>query len=141
VAETVERKRTGRVSPKTSGTPRRKAASRPPAGGRPVRRRARKAADQRLALALELQALRLAAEDCVEHYLRRIRTRFCGVVDRLETEGTAGGRVAGRPDKRIGAALDRLHALKLKPQKGRAKDLARIIEFLDELERLLPAGS
>jgi hypothetical protein len=108
---------------------------------KPARRRERKAADQRLALALELQALRIAADDCVEHYLRRIRARLSEVVDRLEAEGGSGARLSGRLDKRVGSALDRLHALKLKPEKGRAKDLARIVEFLDELERLVPEGS
>jgi hypothetical protein len=118
------------------------ALKRPPVAGKTVRRsERRRVADQRLVLALELQALRIAAEDSVESYLRRVQAKLNDLVGRLESEAGSDARAAQRRDKAVASALERVRALRLKPSKGRSKDLSHIAELLNELDGLLPTAN
>ncbi|MGE5235841.1 MAG: hypothetical protein ACM3O7_05815 [Acidobacteriota bacterium] len=94
-----------------------------------------------MALALELQVLRRAVEESVEHLLDRLRGRLGSLVNGLENGATDDRRTARPREKRIAAALARVRALKLKPRKGRVKDLARVGDLLDKLDVLLHGDS
>jgi hypothetical protein len=92
----------------------------------------------RQSLVIELHTLRLQAQDAVEQYTLRVNAQLAEVLRLAEGEGTAGEKPRRLPAKLAAAMLARLRDVKLKPKKGRAKDLVRIQELVEELALQLP---
>jgi hypothetical protein len=92
----------------------------------------------RQSLVIELHTLRLQAQDAVEQYTLRVNAQLAEVLRIAEGEGAAGEKPRRLPAKLAAAMLARLRDVKLKPKKGRGKDLVRIQELVEELVGQLP---
>lgn len=92
----------------------------------------------RRALAIELHTLRLQAQDAVNQYSLRINGRIAEILAAVEGEAAAGEKARRLPAKAAAAVLAELRLVKVKPHKGRAKDLVRIQELVEALAFLLP---
>jgi hypothetical protein len=93
----------------------------PPEPANPTRR-------QQLAreLGLEVHALRAALEESLQSFGLRLQGELAAV-SRCLDEGVRGEVGSSLPSsKALGVMLGELRGLKLKPRKGRVKDLARI---------------
>ena len=103
-------------------------------GARPAKR----GDELRQSLVIELHTLRLQAQDAVEQYTLRVNAQLAEVLRLAEGEGTAGEKPRRLPAKLAAAMLAQLRDVRLKPKKGRAKDLVRIQELVEELVGQLP---
>ena len=99
---------------------------------------AKRGDELRQSLVIELHTLRLQAQDAVEQYTLRVNAQLAEVLRLAEGEGAAGEKPRRLPAKLAAAMLAQLRDLKLKPKKGRAKDLVRIQELVEELVGQLP---
>ena len=89
---------------------------------------------------LEIHALRVALDDALQTFGARVQGNLAGAARRLE-EAALGESEAPLPSARaLGGLLRDLRAVKLKPRKGRAKDLNRIDRVADELAELAGDG-
>ena len=101
-----------------------------PGGGRPS-----PAAD----LAGEVAQLRLLLQEVSEAVFSRLDAEAAAVLTALDEKAVPGDAPALPPAERIRALRDVVADLKVKPRKGRVKDLGRIEEVLKVLAaRLLP---
>jgi len=89
-------------------------------------------------LLVEVKALRTALDESVEQF----RIKLGGQIAQLEAvlDGTAvAGARPTKPDAKTAAAmLKQVRALKIKPKKGRTKDLTRLSDLIDDLAGMLP---
>ncbi len=86
----------------------------------------------------ELTALRGVTAEIVEHVRLELEGGLIEV--RRTVKSDAQGRAAKIPVRNLEAALKRVRALRVKPEKGRLKDLRRLAALLDELDELLTGG-
>ncbi len=85
--------------------------------------------------------LRAVLREALDHYAAAVDGGLGGVLALLEggTVGSQAPRVPPARDSQEALAL--LRGLKLKPEKGRVKDLARIEKAARELAALVDGGS
>ncbi len=88
-------------------------------------------------LAREVQGLRVALRETLEQYTARVDGDLAAVLARLEGDG-ASPMVPPTATSR--EALGRIGTTKLKPEKGRAKDLARLQKLTEDIAALIDAG-
>jgi hypothetical protein len=91
------------------------------------------------ALASELRGLRATLDEAVRQFHVRTASHLADVERAVAGSGPAGARAARPGPKAQAAMLAEVRALKVKPRKGRLKDLARIAELIEELLGHLPA--
>jgi hypothetical protein len=102
----------------------------------------RKRTDLAKEVATELKSLRSALDEMMEHYRLRAAAQINELLQAVEGEATVNGSAAKLPAATVSQRqLELLREAKLKPQKGRAKDFARLDDLLEELVALLPAES
>ena len=88
-------------------------------------------------LARDIHELRSAARRIADLVAARVDGRLAGMERALAGRGH-GGRFAAVPSRDILDAVERaLRAVKVKPEKGRVKDLVRLRRFCDALAELL----
>ncbi len=89
-------------------------------------------------LAAEIQGLRPVLKDIIEIYKSRVDGQLAGLCEVFQEAGSAEN---GLPPAKIEARMiEAVRALKVKPRKGRVKDLARIEELANKLWALMPPG-
>ena len=81
----------------------------------------------------ELQGLQASWKDILERYTLNIRSRFAEVATAVAGPATEGETHVPLSKKRLDFMLLEVRTVKLKPDKGRGKDLARIEKALDDL--------
>jgi hypothetical protein len=91
------------------------------------------------ALASELRELRATLDETVRQFHVRAASRLADVERAVAGSGPAGARTTRPRPKARAAMLAEVRALKVKPRKGRLKDLARIAELIEELLGHLPS--
>jgi len=85
----------------------------------------------------EIQALRGVFSDILEIYRSRVDGQLAGLSEAFreaEREGTPP------PERALKAMLETIRSLKVKPRKGRGKDLARVEALAECLWEILPPG-
>jgi hypothetical protein len=87
-------------------------------------------------LAAELRELRGIAARMVENYASRIDSRLARVERFASRRGRNGRYLTAPPARVLRRMLKQLRALKVKEDRGRPKDLARLRDLVDDLERL-----
>lgn len=87
--------------------------------------------------AQEIQALRGVFSDILEIYRSRVDGQLAGLAEAFREAGQDGNPPPARACKAI---LEQIRALKVKPRKGRGKDLARVEALAECLWELLPPG-
>lgn len=87
-------------------------------------------------LVAELQVLRGTAARIVENYASRVDSRLARLERFAARRGRNGRYLTAPPAKVLTRMLRRLRALDVKEGKGRPKDLVRLRDIVDELERL-----
>ena len=90
-------------------------------------------------LADEVEALRATCREAVQAYELRVGAQLAAAVDVLRA--AAGGKTKFPSQARLAESLSAVRAVKLKPKKGRVKDLARLQQLAEELSGLLGEGS
>jgi hypothetical protein len=89
-------------------------------------------------LAVELRALRATLDEVVRQFHVRIGGQLAAVQRAIAGSGVAAAR-AVRPRAKVRAAMLReVRALKVKPRKGRTKDVVRLANLIEELFSQLP---
>jgi hypothetical protein len=81
-------------------------------------------------LAREIRGLREVLRETLEHYTARVDGELAAVLSRLEGEGARPLVPRSAVSRRI---LERMGEVRLKPEKGRAKDLVRIQKLVADL--------
>jgi hypothetical protein len=88
-------------------------------------------------LVLELKALRSLVDEVVSHYGLNVKARIDEILHVIEvTGGPEGSRKPADPETFRKLAL-KAKRVKVKPQKGRAKDLRRIQDLVDGMCEVL----
>ncbi len=87
----------------------------------------------------ELHALRSAIDVIIDHYVMNVKARVEEMLRTLEGKDIIGEDQPNPDTKTIEKMLVKIRDLKVKPKKGRLKDLKRIEALLEELSRLFPA--
>ena len=109
---------------------------------RAKRRPRRPSAEETLVRLLEqLQITKAAAQDVVEQLSLRLTSQLAEVSRRLELGARSDGPPPAIPAKRASAMLAVLRKLRLKPRKGRVKDLERIEQAVEKLLALTASKS
>ena len=111
------------------------------ARGTPRPRSGRSRDDRREEILAELHALRATLDEVVAQFRVRAGGQLAEVERGVKGSGPSGTKVA-RPTVRVTEEmLRRVRSLRVKPRKGRVKDIVRLAELIDELVGLLPPGS
>jgi len=87
-----------------------------------------------------LHAVRADLETCLEQYNLRIQARMAEIVRVLERREPSDSATPLPAPAALGAMLKRIEDLKLKPAKGRGKDLKRIDDLVAMLLDLVKPG-
>ncbi len=121
----------------------RKAAEPAPKGKAKAADAARTSADGRrrklgLAAAEELQATRGLLREAGEAVLVRLDAELAAMASYLRGEELEGERPRLPSPRTLAAMVEACRALKVKPKKGRVKDLARIEALLKALSAMMP---
>ena len=87
-------------------------------------------------LAAELRELRGTAARIVENYASRVDSRLARLERFASRRGRNGRYLTAPPAKVLTRMLRQLRSLKVKEDRGRPKDLARVRKLVDELEHL-----
>jgi hypothetical protein len=87
----------------------------------------------------ELYALRSTIDVIIDHYGMNVKARVEEMLRTLEGKEVIGEDQPNPDKKAIEKMLLKVRDLKVKPKKGRLKDLKRIGVLLDELSKLFPA--
>ncbi len=89
-------------------------------------------------LAVELRALRATLDEVVKQFHVRIGSELAAVERAVAGTGVAAARAARPRAKMRAAMLREVRALKVKPRKGRTKDVIRLARLIEELFSQLP---
>jgi hypothetical protein len=89
-------------------------------------------------LASELRALHATLNEVVKQFHVRIGGQLAAVERAVAGTGAAAARAVRPPAKARAAMLREVRALKVKPHKGRTKDVVRLAELIGELFGQLP---
>ena len=90
-------------------------------------------------LVREVKYLRSIAKDVVDRYSLRINARLADIARIVDSPDTKKPGVRKPNDKVICEMLSCIRSLKVKPKKGRVKDLARIEDITKKLNDLMPS--
>ena len=82
----------------------------------------------------ELAALRGITADVLENVRLELEAALADLERQIENQGKGREKILVRD---LEAALDRIHALRVRPAKGRPKDVRRLADLLADLDRLL----
>ncbi len=92
-------------------------------------------------VAQELHKLRPVMREIGGSLLDRLDGQLAGLALYLEGQSLPLERTPLPPGRTLAAMLAAVKALKIKPKKGRAKDLARIEALLESLTAKMPPGA
>jgi hypothetical protein len=84
-------------------------------------------------LVRELKALRSLVDEVVNHYGLNVKARIDEVLHVIESGGGPEGSRKREDPETLGKLVLKARRVKVKPQKGRAKDLKRIQDLVDGL--------
>ena len=90
--------------------------------------------DSRKAMDIELNRLRSLFREIVENYATKVEGEIAQLQEVMQENGQKSGQTEA-----IQAMLTSLRQLKVKPEKGRGKDLKRIHGLVQEMRRLTEA--
>lgn len=105
-----------------------------PAGRRTVRQRRR---EMETSLAAELSGLREIIDELLEQCGLKIQARVVALESQAAGRSPSGDSVPAFTGSQLERALERLQDLKVKPAKGRLKDLIRVGELVVDLRKIL----
>jgi hypothetical protein len=88
-------------------------------------------------LVQELGGLRTTCREIVQAYELRVGAQIAALVDALSNQAAPEEQTRPPDAKRLTAALASVRGLKLKPKKGRAKDLAHLQQLAEKLTAAL----
>lgn len=86
------------------------------------------------ALAREIAGLRKTLRETLEHYTARVDGELAAILTRLEGDGSPPLVPPARVSRGM---LERVGDVRLKPEKGRGKDLVRLQKLTGEIAALL----
>ncbi len=81
----------------------------------------------------ELQGMQSSWKSILERYTLNVRSKFGDIATAIAGPAAEGETKAPLSKKQLDLMLLAIQRLKLKPEKGRGKDLARIEKVLDDL--------
>lgn len=85
----------------------------------------------------ELHSLRSNFESIIEKYSLNVKSQIEEMVQKLDTEKQPSDEKLPLPKKKsLVKMVSRIQKLKIKPEKGRSKDVRRIQGMLDELSSI-----
>ncbi|MSS73439.1 MAG: hypothetical protein EXS64_18410 [Candidatus Latescibacteria bacterium] len=90
--------------------------------------------DARKSMDIELNRLRSLFREIVENYATKVEGEIAQLQEVMQEHGEERGR-----EEAIQAMLTSIRQLKVKPEKGRLKDLKRIHDLVQEMRRLTEA--
>ena len=90
-------------------------------------------------LVREIKYLRSVAKDVIDRYSLKINASLAEIVRILESSDSKRLAVRKPNDNTMREMLSCVRSLKVKPKKGRAKDLARIEIIVKKLDDFLPS--
>ena len=90
-------------------------------------------------LVREIEYLRSVARDVADRYSLKVHAQLANIVRILKASNRKGRRVRKPNGKTLCEMLSRICSLKVKPKKGRAKDLVRIEAIAKKLDDFMPA--
>jgi hypothetical protein len=89
-------------------------------------------------LSAELSALRANFVDILSRYQANREAQLLACIESLSEQTHAGMEGVNHDEKRVLAILEEVRKLRLKPEKGRLKDVRRIDELIEKIyERLV----
>ncbi|HNW59986.1 MAG TPA: hypothetical protein PKI62_09955 [bacterium] len=89
-------------------------------------------------LAAELVALRANFVDILSRYQANQEAKLLACIESLSAQSLADPESSQPEEREIVTILEELHELRLKPEKGRLKDVRRIDELVDRIyDRLI----
>lgn len=100
----------------------------------------KKQEELRADIARELAHLRESLETASKAVAARLDAEIVGLLDAFEGKGIPGEPVRLPPARVQALMLSALKELRVKPEKGRLKDLGRMGDLADRLQRLMPQG-
>ncbi len=86
---------------------------------------------------VEIHALRAALDEMLQSFGARVHGELAAAARRLEEAGSGRSDAPLPSTKALGVLLHDLRAVKVKPRKGRPKDLTRISRAAEELAELV----
>ncbi len=86
----------------------------------------------------ELQSLRSNFESIIEKYSLNVKAQIDELLEKLSEKNVEGEQQLLPKKKNLEKVLSKAQKLKLKPEKGRLKDIMKIQAVLDELTLVLP---
>jgi len=90
-------------------------------------------------LVRELKYLRSTARDVLVRHSIKINARLADMARILDSRSGNMNKARKPNDKVMGQMLSCIHSLRVKPKKGRAKDLLRIESIVKKLDDLMPS--
>jgi len=87
----------------------------------------------------EIGYLRSVSKDVVDRYYLRVQACLINIARILKSSNKRGSAVRKPTDKKMREMLSCARSLKVKPKKGRTKDLARIEVVVKKLDALMPS--
>jgi hypothetical protein len=96
-----------------------------------------KSRDPARLLARELTALRSQVDEVVNHYSLNVKARIDELVHVLQGKGGSEETAARVTPETLEKLAAKAQRMKVKPQKGRAKDLRRIQDLVDAMTETL----
>ncbi len=90
-------------------------------------------------LVAELRALRATLDEVVEQFRVRVGGQLADIERAVAGSGPPEARALRPPAKARAEMLREVRALKVKPRKGRTKDVVRLAELVEELLGHLPS--
>lgn len=89
-------------------------------------------------LVAQLYGLRSELSEILERYSSNTNAKITGFIEMFNTSEEADGQETPKIEtKKLKAVVKKIDDIKLKPKKGRAKDLERIEEILDKMDDVL----
>jgi len=85
----------------------------------------------------ELAALRGVTADVLENVRLELEAGLAELQRQVKEQGKGQHKILVRD---LEAAIERIHALRVRPSKGRPKDVRRLADLLADLDRLLNDG-
>ena len=94
--------------------------------------------DARTELLSELNGLPAVLKEITARFTINARARLAEITSALEGKGFAGEQPKPASKKKVKEMLAAVRKLKLKPDKGRGKDIARVERLLEQLVEIYP---
>jgi hypothetical protein len=89
-------------------------------------------------LAAELKVLRSAFKEIVEHFCLRVDSEFLEMIRVLEKDQILNERIVLPQAKTAQQLARKIHGLKLKPSKGKLKDIVQIDKLVEKVAGKMP---